>query len=463
MRIVKAPEDGSFKKIAKAIMNVEAGTDLFDEGFKGNVHVINDVRTTIKSTYGIIYTNLDGDMFVHKLLEELIPLEAKFPDHLMNYTAIKEISSAFSIVKTKNTSHLSGSSAHGKRSFYVGDFCKLKYEARFLWYVLSFDKLFHQLESPQYNNIPKTMQLVSIAYDEPNGYFESDMLLSRELLITDIAGLAGVGTFRNKLEVEPVAEFNPRMCKRCEAVFSSEVKMRTHARLETCIETDKKNDTVPPYPEIIYGWNYGDDLICLCPIRGAIFEIQRIFQGRKFAYWYTNVPIKTIKCYTMKHDLELTLKKDFDEVLFGNTVSFKSNFKKEDVCQRCMIPLYDDIYVFTTDGKTGYPQCPTCVHEISLMFNTHKIVRQKFKLTYKDVIEAIPDNIFINEKYKQVLLNINSDNFRRFNEQQLYVHEETQTIGIPAGLTYLIEYRIKLIKFLGWTPKFIFRYTLITE
>ena len=56
------------------------------------------------------------------------------------------------------------------------------------------------------------------------------MKLSRELFITDIVGLSGVGTFRNKLEVKPVVEFNPRMCPRCEAVFSSEVKMRNHAR-----------------------------------------------------------------------------------------------------------------------------------------------------------------------------------------------------------------------------------------
>ena len=146
-------------------MNIESGTDLFDDGFTGNIHVINDVRTTIKSTYGIIYTDVDGDIFVHKLLEELIPLEAKFPDHLMNYTAIKEISSAFSIVKTKNTSHLSGTSSCGKRSFYIGDFCKLKNEARFIWYILPFSLLLQQLETPQYNNIPKTMQLVSIAYD----------------------------------------------------------------------------------------------------------------------------------------------------------------------------------------------------------------------------------------------------------------------------------------------------------
>ena len=162
--------------------------------------------------------------------------------------------------------------------------------------------------------------------------------------------------------------------------------------------------------------------------------------------------------------MELRIKKDFDEVLFSNTVSFKSKFKKEDVCQNCMIPLYDEIYVLTEDGKTGFPQCPACTHEY-IMPRGYKIVRQTAKLSRNDVIKAIPDNIFVNEKYKQVLLSINNINFHKFESEGylMYVDEETKTVGLNTSLGSLIHNRKKIIKFLGWTPKFIFKYTLINE
>lgn len=249
--------------------------------------------------------------------------------------------------------------------------------------------------------IPVTLQLSGILYD-PMGWFrfKNGETIVRNLTLRDFrwvdGQLASTCTYGNIMETMRAAvktDLKPAADKQFPLLLNSTVR-----------EFDQYNK----HPAYIPGFIRNDAGIHICPVRGPFFEIQK-WLGRPemfgdivgidsmYGAVIYEVEAEDVVWEGLHGAYERVVKKVAENPEF-------QKLKPEQICQRCLVPLYDDAYIVFPDlsSKKGVPYCFTCMHQRysetgmvdprgTLLCNNKVLARFKPKLRMADVLALLPN------------------------------------------------------------------------
>lgn len=302
MRVFKHT-DGIKEKIAREMINIEAGLLYFEPGkneinAKPNLYPEierDNIKTTIRSHVGFIYlpTDIDMEEFMKGVETYLTDYDLQF-GHLSKYMRLERRNGHFTAMKAKNnmqktTYAISGNSFpdnYTKRAIYIGAISELSRLYRFDWFVFNTRTMVKNIEQFDRPMFPATTQFVSILYDK-----------SDYLMVTDGQKLESNITFQhfrvfqNLITFDPLKEITDKefaskdedaedeeqddgltdderqafldsmQCPKCQKKFKAKGGLTRHINVNTCKKITNSTLDQTPLP----GIPSGDPLTSLLP------------------------------------------------------------------------------------------------------------------------------------------------------------------------------------------------------
>lgn len=457
--------DGDYGKLVRVMFNMEV---------EPRVVIRGDVKTSVKSSYGIVYTDavdtLGYDTFIHILRPCFAEMDQASEDHLSGISAIRDIVTSFSLIKCRNTASGCGDNIdYGMRSFMSEFDPRCEMTNRFTWFILPIKWLYEILISPQRVQIPKLMQYFSIVYDTTGRLFRGDLygVMDREILINDILGCEMV---RGLFEYRPIVDTETK-CGRCGFEVKPESKnfkneMRKHKRRGCRVAASVLRLEIPPNPEIIYSWNYreyGFDL-CLCPKRFSRVFASRVLgsmysfssQESRFRAVYVRGPEVLLSSLVVDHADVAERDGRWGNRRFPGILSGLS-LRYEDLCYDCCVPLYDLCYY-----HRKHLFCYSCANSIGYSQIAFSLTRAS--RTFSEVVDMFPRLPEMTDLFWKIIrleLDGVGFTFKNIGHSTIFLCPSLRLLGWSAGLDTFFSDRLKIPEIAGFTPTTIFRFNLI--
>jgi hypothetical protein len=339
MKIIVETGDSIATKLAAEMFNIELGKYYFE--YNGEIakkqpyypmYHIDGVSTSIKTNraYLILPANFD-EAAIHDEYKRLKDIYIKMTkkDHLQEYAGLNTHSNHFTKLKAINK--------HYVRKIQY-DIIYIDDHVRFTWHILRMDAFLQMIEDYFNSRLSLISQIVTVLYDKNHLYtYNEDTILSSQLSIKD---LRVCQNFQNIIYFGDVSR------ERIDDYKSKILPNHISRDLNEIVEFYNSN----PKKGIISLNMWHFDLV-LCPIRKGSFEIIRHYGNWNiFCNSFLNLPIQIIN----KPIYEV----DFLDVCIDNT------FQRNDVCNNCATPLYDEFYMKFSNNQTciGVAICAICMH-----------------------------------------------------------------------------------------------------
>lgn len=324
----------------------------------------------------------------------------------------------------------------------------------FTWYYAEdVDDFLSVMDHESYDTIPVTLQLSGIVYD-PIGWFrfQHGEIITRNLTFRDTKWVGNrlvqtctYGNIVNTMREAVKHDLKPTNSKRFPLLLGITVKE---------YERHSRN------PAYIPGFTNNDSGIHICAARGPFFEIHK-WLGRPEMFsdvvGIDSMFSVTIYAVELKDIVWEGLNGVYEKVT--NTVAENARFKSlkpEQLCQRCLTPLYDDAYaVFADiDSKKGTPYCCVCMHQRysesglvdprgNLLCNGKVLARFKPALKLADVLNMLPNQ-------DQEYLDILQDKYtlhryveKENDKQGIFILRGSRFVGISKSLKKYVNLCIR--------------------
>lgn len=402
MRIFKdepGSKVGFMEKIVGEMINMEAGKEVYRNGIRLRTDkpasypsfIVDNVRTTISTNYGVIYipSSLDMSDFVKYLKDAIVTTTEAYQrdsgNHYENrHAALETGSDHFTALKAKHTIRGTSMAKHVYedviRRIYITDGSERLEKIignRFSWIVCPLEMLVDNVENYTSPRLPFTSQLFSIVYDKDNLLTHAnDTLLMDNLTFRDFRTCANIKSVMAWGSIpEDFADIN---------LEEWPEKYRESAKVLQ--ETHKSYNC---YPEYIPGFDYNEWELRLCPKRRGRLEIIRQL-GNFLPFSKTfHLPV-------------IPLDRDVYELSYHD-VNIVNTPAAVDVCRFCLTPLYDDVYAVFPKATSNECRiyCPVCIHarfdEVGMfqadgnpLYNESDIIgRFTYPRTVAEVIDTI--------------------------------------------------------------------------
>lgn len=370
------------KIFVNSVLNPSASVDKSTDVEINTQIIVDGVKVLIKPVFGIIYMDMrevsDYERWVKLLAKRIESLDQQHQEIISRYTPayvqVETGDAGFTSMKikiptagTKMLRETATSSENLHRIIYACNSATLPtmYErigvAKFTWLIYPIDRLLHGIvKSISEPDIEKGLlsyftlvydpkYLISNKQDPTSNTIVRDLTAMDIKYINKILPIFSVGELLIEHLVKNYKPENDMSSTPAPSVENDSIQSLASTLRRIPINVIRHPSFIPG---IILNWKCH---LAYCPKRFGAIELIRqlgtiLINPNQYS-WYDHFEIPIFPLAKQVHDIQ------YKDVAISNTT-------KNDSCNKCSTPLYDDIYVTyeTADSPTCKAYCPVCMH-----------------------------------------------------------------------------------------------------